>query len=255
MQPPDTDQQFHEVTIAKVESTESGWDVTRSDGWNILVTNEQEKSPPVIGETIRCYGRGIGYTVRGITIGGRVYRYETEAECEAKHQQWCKDYEARQEREKAEFVASLPSRPPLPTFELADQEYWTKTVESNSADPYSYACVKYAANWAALMDTLLEGTTVAAIAKQASHDADTDGITGFMYGAAVSMLSRAWKHGDELRRWHNLDTQIRDEGVLANESEATLNPAMLSIGVSWELPTCPPSSPAHWPTNSRNWTI
>jgi len=33
-----------------------------------------------------------------------------------------------------------------------------------------------------------------------------------MYGAAVAILSKVWKHGEELRRWHNLKTQIGDEG-------------------------------------------
>jgi hypothetical protein len=39
-----------------------------------------------------------------------------------------------------------------------------------------------------------------------------------------------WKHGEALRLWHNLKTQIRDEGEKANESGGVLNPACLSIG-------------------------
>ena len=55
-------------------------------------------------------------------------------------------------------------------------------------------------------------STVACCAKEASHLADSEGITGFMYGCAVSMLAQCWKHGEELRRWHNKDTQIGTEG-------------------------------------------
>jgi len=52
-----------------------------------------------------------------------------------------------------------------------------------------------------------------------------------MYGWAVSFLASFWKYGEELRRWHNLDTQLGDEGEQANkEKGATLNPALLSIG-------------------------
>lgn len=63
-----------------------------------------------------------------------------------------------------------------------------------------------------------------------SYDADTDGVTGFMYGAAVSILARVWVHGDLLRRWHNLKMQIGDEGEKANENGKTLNPALLTWG-------------------------
>jgi hypothetical protein len=74
------------------------------------------------------------------------------------------------------------------------------------------------------------GESLEACAKRASHEADTEGITGFMYGAAVSTLAQAWVHGDRLRRWHNLDVQIGNEGEKANESGGTLNPALMNIG-------------------------
>ena len=103
----------------------------------------------------------------------------------------------------------------------------------NSNDPYSNRCVTYGEEWAALMEKALEGgAKLAAIAKSTSHEADTDGITGFMYGCAVSALARFWEHGEELRRWHNLDVQIGNEGEKANKSGGVLNPALLNI----ELP-------------------
>ena len=54
------------------------------------------------------------------------------------------------------------------------------------------------------------------------------GLTGFQYGLAVQILADVWEHGDELRRWHNLETQIHDEGEAANEAGKTLNPALLT---------------------------
>jgi hypothetical protein len=50
-----------------------------------------------------------------------------------------------------------------------------------------------------------------------------------MYGCAVSTLSETWKFGEELRRWHNIDTQIHHEGEAANERGGVLNPAVLVI--------------------------
>ena len=77
---------------------------------------------------------------------------------------------------------------------------------------------------------MFAGDELEDIAEETSHSADTDGITGFMYGAAVSTLASSWKHGERLRCWHNLDTQLGNEGKRANESGGTLNPAILNIG-------------------------
>lgn len=100
----------------------------------------------------------------------------------------------------------------------------------NSGDGYSLAVVTYTERWAELMEKEIEaGKTVEQCAKQTSHDADSEGITGFMYGCAVQALAHFWEHGEILRRWHNLDTQIRDEGEKANASGGVLNPAILNI--------------------------
>jgi len=110
------------------------------------------------------------------------------------------------------------------------QAGWDLTVKNND-DPYGKAGVDFARRWADLMEQRIDGgATLTDVAKQCSHDADTEGITGFMYGCAVSILSQTWVHGEELRRWHNLDTQIGTEGEAANASGGTLNPALLNIG-------------------------
>lgn len=115
-------------------------------------------------------------------------------------------------------------------FSIRDPDGWAKCVENNS-DPYGACVVRYAARWANLMEArMAAGAELEAIAKDTSHEADTEGITGFMYGAAVSILAGAWEHGERLRRWHNRDTQLGTEGDRANETGGVLNPAVLSIG-------------------------
>ena len=114
---------------------------------------------------------------------------------------------------------------------IRDEELWQKGLENNS-DPYGQAIYRYAENWANLMEEAIEdGKELVKVAKQLSHDADDEGITGFMYGAAVNVLAGVWYLGEELRKWHNLDTQIGNEGELANEKGTVLNPAILSVGV------------------------
>ena len=110
------------------------------------------------------------------------------------------------------------------------EDDWAKTVENND-DPYGKAGVGFARRWAETMEKRLDaGEKLEDIAEPTSHEADTEGITGFMYGCAVSVLSACWEHGEDLRRWHNIDTQIGSEGEKANESGGCLNPAILSVG-------------------------
>jgi hypothetical protein len=96
-----TDTQFQESAVEKVRRYTSGggWEVSHNGAWVIGVDAGECDVEPKVGETIRTYGRGIGSTVRGIVIGGRVYRYLTEAEESARHEQYCRDMEAKREQE------------------------------------------------------------------------------------------------------------------------------------------------------------
>lgn len=97
-------------------------------------------------------------------------------------------------------------------------------------DPYGLECFNYAERWANLMEKAIsKGKKLGDVAEDLSHKADTSGITGFMYGMAVSILSQCWIRGEELRRWSNLNLQIGDEGERANEEGGVLNPTLLSI--------------------------
>jgi hypothetical protein len=118
------------------------------------------------------------------------------------------------------------------TMEFKDENGWKEYEKTNSTDDYSKEVVNYSKRWAELMEEKMEaGEKIVDMAASTSHDADTDGITGYMYGAAVSGLAAFWKHGEELRRWHNLDTQIGSEGERANKSGGTLNPALLNVEI------------------------
>jgi len=110
-----------------------------------------------------------------------------------------------------------------------EREY--QEYKEKNSDFYGSGVIRYSEAWANLMEQkMTEGAELKNIAEQTSHDADTEGITGFMFGCAVSALSHFWQHGEELRRWHNLDIQIGDEGEKANETGGVLNPALLSVG-------------------------
>jgi len=113
---------------------------------------------------------------------------------------------------------------------IAGKEQVYQDWFNKNDDPYSRAVFTYAERWANMMEAALaEGKSLESCAKLLSHEADVEGITGFMYGAAVSVLASVWEHGEALRRWHNLSLQLKDEGEKANENGGVLNPAMLSV--------------------------
>lgn len=109
------------------------------------------------------------------------------------------------------------------SMEFKDEEVW-KTGLAKNADPYGACCYEFAEMWARLMQAeIATGKTVIDCAKTTSHQLGYLGITGFMYGAAVSILSHCWLHGEELRKWHNKD--------YGHEGEGVVNPAILSIKI------------------------
>jgi hypothetical protein len=115
-------------------------------------------------------------------------------------------------------------------MQLKDEQAWNEWKEANT-DPYGGACIKAADDWGTAMEPLIaEGMSIGDAANATIDKAIYEpGLTGFMYGAVASMLSRCWIHGEVFRRWHNKDCQIGDEGDRANESGGVLNPAILNI--------------------------
>jgi len=137
--------------------------------------------------------------------------------------------DAKRAEEESKIAAAALKEGILP-FSLKDEAGWKLSVEKNQ-DGYGSGVTRFAARWANMMEAeMAKGKKLKDIADKMSHKADVEGITGFMYGCAVSILSQVWTHGEELRRWHNKETQIGTEGDKANETGGVLNPALLCVG-------------------------
>lgn len=165
--------------------------------------------------------------VRSYTEEMERQRQEYEASPEyAKRQQEMKE---RDEQKARDLTAALASAPATPT--MRDEEGWQKSVEANKDGGYSEAVMIFADQWARIMEAkVAAGAKIEECADEACGVANNVGLTGFQYGCAVSILSQCWTHGEALRVWHNLKTQIGTEGEKANESGGVLNPALLSVG-------------------------
>ena len=151
---------------------------------------------------------------------------ESEKENERKRQERHRKYEMEVSAKRSRVADKLINV----EMEFANEDAWQLMKDKNQ-DSYGGGVIVYAERWAQLMQVeMATGKTLENVADATSQEADIEGITGFMYGCAVSTLAKCWKHGEQLRKWHNLKTQIGNEGEKANESGSVLNPALLSIG-------------------------
>lgn len=97
-----------------------------------------------------------------------------------------------------------------------EQDY--KDWYNKNSDPYGHACFTYAERWAEMLENAIENSpdepmkVILDNADELSREADTEGITGFMYGMAVSILSQCWEYGEELRKWHNKEYNYEGDG-------------------------------------------
>lgn len=196
------------------------------------------------GESVRFEFNGIEMTAHSTSSAQELQRIWSER-MEANRKAYRESPEGiaaaaeseRRERERKEKDAAFKALNVTISIQPGKEQEYAEYKAKND-DPYGNATVVYAEQWAYLMEkTIPANATSPQVtrflvdnADRLSHEADTEGITGFMYGCAVSGLAHFWVHGEELRRWHNLKTQIKDEGERANESGTVLNPAILSIG-------------------------
>lgn len=110
------------------------------------------------------------------------------------------------------------------TMEIINLEGYQAWKEKNN-DGYGGACFTFAERWALLMQVAIKnGESIDQCADILSHEADVEGITGFMYGVAVSILSNHWKHGEKLKKWHNKKHGRED-------ADGVVNPAILTVSI------------------------
>lgn len=156
--------------------------------------------------------------------GNMVYNDEVKGEIskrnknqEDKHNAYMQEQKIKDDKEKDFFESQVKGV----EIQLKDEKEWNNVKEINS-DPYGKCAVDYAEGWARLMQVqIAHGKNLKDIAELTSYQLSFYGITGFMYGAAVSMLSKCWIHGEELRKWHNKEYKHEGEGVV--------NPAILTL--------------------------
>ena len=92
------DKQYYEYCIAEIDDDNDCWLLKVSDGGHISCPKIKNFTPAV-GMLAKFYGKGTGYTVRGIEIDGHIMFYRTEKEADQDHKEWCES----RKRERIEY--------------------------------------------------------------------------------------------------------------------------------------------------------
>jgi len=100
----------------------------------------------------------------------------------------------------------------------------------NNTDSYGRTCFVYAERFADMLEIEYVKAINVPMSKilelygdKFSHDADKEGLTGFMVGMSINILSQCWEFGKYLKLWWNTKYGQPD-------AEGTVNPAILVIG-------------------------
>jgi hypothetical protein len=180
----------------------------------------------IMGWRINTEDRHVGpYPNTALPLDEAEHQAKVKEEQEARALERSKQYEEQQRVAAKTLEEELASAPEFVCKDIDAEGRWETAVSVNT-DPYGKCTVDYARDWARLMQRDIDqGKTLIDVAKQCSNAADKGkGITGFMYGCAVSILADVWVHGEELRKWHN-----KGYGV-SEESTGVVNPAIMSFG-------------------------
>lgn len=197
-------------TVDSVEALEphedgSSWfHVKFGGGWLCYVSNPENKPLPSAGETF--FGFGPGNMNCTIAVGNRLYVVQSTADAMAENTKRMEELEAKMKAEQPALEASMAERT-TGKFTISRQEEYAVWREKNT-DPYGSAIFRYAELWMTLMEEHIpvgtEAPDVSARLKELagpkSHEADVEGVSGFMHGAAANIISQFWVHGEAFRR-------------------------------------------------------
>jgi len=187
---PKNDSHFEDVEIKEVTKTQNGWDIKREDGWSFFGPGDSPVEP-VVGMMARFYGKGVGFSVRGLFLDGvRVY-YRTEAEEEEKRQidlfgidcaDWLKRWD------EGRTVWSIEMGGLGPGYEQAIQITVAEILRFMLAEKYDFKKWNDQDTWKRDREEIRKAGFKNPIIEQL-------GLSGAQWGAAVNVASSLYMRG------------------------------------------------------------
>src|ERR1035437_1600043 len=86
------DNQFQSHKLKSVKDSGDYWELEIEDS-GLLLSPKILNFTPTTGMVAKFYGKGFGYSVRGIEIDGHIMRYRTPEQAEEDHKKMCEKYD------------------------------------------------------------------------------------------------------------------------------------------------------------------
>lgn len=188
---PENDTQFETSTITEVNRcADGGWSIKREDGWSYYVPASSPIEPKA-GMLARLYGKGIGYLVRGLFLDGKQVFYRTAQEDERYHEEmvygkdavdWLARWDAGQ------IVWSIEMGGLGPSYEQAVQITIAEILRHLLEQKYDVTRWESEDQWK-------EDRAAIEAAGFANQQITDLGLSGAMWGAALSLALQLYRHG------------------------------------------------------------
>src|ERR1035437_7678603 len=92
------DNQFQSHKLKSVKDSGDYWELETEDSGSLL-SPKISNFTPTAGMIAKFYGKGFGYSVRGIEIDGNIMRYRTPAQAEEDHKKMCEKMDKDRQKE------------------------------------------------------------------------------------------------------------------------------------------------------------
>lgn len=187
---PKGDLQFRNVGVRAVQDETNGWSITGVDGWSFYFAKPWPINPRA-GMVARFYGKGIGYPVRGLFVGGVKVFYRTAAEDEQfqLEETYGRDVKAWLARwDAGSTVWSVEMGGLGPSYEQCLQLAIVEVVRYCVLEKPDASRWSYPLEWQRF-GALLERNVLSSPAVQKL------GLSGAQWGAAVSLASQLYRFG------------------------------------------------------------
>lgn len=89
------DQEYKEYTLTSVKDNGKEWDIGSYVGQLLI---PKTSFIPESGMRVKYYGKGFGYTIRGVVIEDTPIYYKTAKEADQVHKKWCDKMEREQKK-------------------------------------------------------------------------------------------------------------------------------------------------------------
>lgn len=221
-----TDPQFKEYMISNVREESNGYVITFDGGTCFLIPKNPDVSlVPAPGMTVRLFGKGFGYPVRGAVVDGVVFFYRTPEQEKEKHKQFVDEQNAKKraefEKNKAQMDADFAALPPV--FQQRIERYRVNNPDFRwDYEPYELFCCKEAMK---IVEALKTPEAI-----KAFHGMEYDeqmklvkldeGHSGNTFGCAVSLAYHYVINPDNVLKVHGALAPLvgsRAYGELPNE--------------------------------------